>query len=307
MPFQNSSATTHRPRLILSGVMVVLLLLVVVIVSVAVLSSGRKATPGSSPAQWKGDGTTKHLQEIVLGRCYNFIATVNPELKDIDCLQVWQGLQNAIAYRDPCSTTEEDYRPLVDLASHFIPCNKSLFWSKTKDLVHRFTKANHDFLTLEDTLAGYIADELSWCGDLASPGINYQSCPKWSECENNPSTIYWKMASKMFAEAACGTVQVMLNGSIETGAFRNNSFFGGIEVPNLNPDKITEMHIWLIHDIDRPQRESCTGPSITTLKNILTSRKISVSCEENYRPVQLLQCASNPDHSTCKLCPYTTQ
>ncbi|KAJ6659403.1 hypothetical protein lerEdw1_019135 [Lerista edwardsae] len=164
-------------------------------------------------------------------------------------------LQNAFAYRDPCSMTDEDYQPLMDLASHFIPCNKSLFWSKTKDLVHRFTKANHDFLTLEDTLVGYIADELSWCGDLAT-GINYQSCPKWSECENNPGTIYWKMASKMFAEAACGTVQVMLNGSIETGAFRNDSFFGGIEVPNLNPDKISTMHIWLMHDMDGPQSET---------------------------------------------------
>lgn len=61
--------------------MVVLVVLVVVIVSVAVLSSGRRETPSLAPSQWKGGGTTEHLQEIVLGRCYNFVATANPELK----------------------------------------------------------------------------------------------------------------------------------------------------------------------------------------------------------------------------------
>ncbi|PKU32428.1 hypothetical protein llap_17270 [Limosa lapponica baueri] len=59
-----------------------------------------------------------------------------------------------------------------------------------------------------------------------------------------------------FAEAACGVVQVMLNGSIEAGAFRSNSIFGSIEVFNLNPDKVSAVHIWLMHDIGGPQRKA---------------------------------------------------
>lgn len=47
---------------------------------------------------------------------------------------------------------------------------QSLFWSKTNSLVHRYTKANHDFITLEDTLLGYVADGMSWCGSSSDPG-----------------------------------------------------------------------------------------------------------------------------------------
>ncbi|KAI1238200.1 hypothetical protein IHE44_0012917 [Lamprotornis superbus] len=130
---------------------------------------------------------------------------------------------------------------------------ESLFWSKTGELAHRYTKSNQNFLTLEDTLLGYMADKVSWCGDPSAPGINYESCPKRSECESNPGSVFWKMASKMFAEAACGVVQVMLNGSVEAGAFRSSSIFGSIEVFNLDPDKVSEVHIWLMQDIGGPQ------------------------------------------------------
>ncbi|XP_061441443.1 ADP-ribosyl cyclase/cyclic ADP-ribose hydrolase 1 [Rhineura floridana] len=301
MPFQNSSTRIRQHRLILTGIMVLLVTLVIAVL-VVVLKPRSKGATGSEVIQWKGKGTTEHLHEIILGRCYNYIATVNPELRDKDCLQIWELFQKAFMYKDPCSATEEDYQPLMDLARHSIPCNKSLFWSTTNDLVHRYTKADRGFLTLEDTMLGYIADGVTWCGDLSSPGVSFKSCPKWTECESNPSSIYWKMASKMFAEAACGTVQVLLNGSTEAGAFRDNSIFGSVEIVNLNPNKVSKMQIWLMHDIDGPQSETCMGHSIRKLKEILENRTISVSCEDNYRPVQLLQCTSNPDHTTCRVC-----
>lgn len=28
--------------------------------------------------KWKGEGTTKNLESIVIGRCYNYIRIVNP-------------------------------------------------------------------------------------------------------------------------------------------------------------------------------------------------------------------------------------
>ncbi|XP_050803899.1 ADP-ribosyl cyclase/cyclic ADP-ribose hydrolase 1 isoform X2 [Gopherus flavomarginatus] len=305
MPLQNRSSKTRRR----TSLLVIIMLLIVTIVAVlgTVLLANETKETSTQLLQWKGRGTTKNLQEVILGRCYNYITTVNPELRDKDCQNIWETMQKAFIYKNPCNITTEDYQPLLDLASHPIPCNKSLFWSKTNDLVHRYTKTSHNFLTLEDTLLGYMADGVSWCGNPSSPGINYESCPKWSECESNPSSVYWKMASKMFAEAACGVVQVMLNGSIEAGAFRSNSIFGSVEIFNLDPDKVSTVQIWLMQNIGGPASESCTGRSITRLKSILEERNLRVSCEDNYRPVQLLQCASDPDHADCRLCTNSVQ
>ncbi|NXU84861.1 CD38 hydrolase, partial [Xiphorhynchus elegans] len=282
MPFQQGSARTRQRTVLLVGVAVLLAALVLAVVLASLLTHG-KHEGSPKMLQWKDRGTTKNLQEVILGRCYNYIAERYPELGDKDCLKIWESLKDAFIYKNPCNITSEDYQPLMELASHPIPCNKSLFWSKTNDLVHRYTKSNQNFVTLEDTLLGYIADRISWCGDPSAPGINYESCPKWSECESNPGSVFWKMASKMFAEAACGVVQVMLNGSIEAGAFRNSSIFGSIEVFNLNPDKVSEVHIWLMHDIGGPQSESCSGHSIQRLKDILEKRNFRIICEDNYR------------------------
>uniref|UniRef100_K7G0E9 ADP-ribosyl cyclase/cyclic ADP-ribose hydrolase 1 n=2 Tax=Pelodiscus sinensis TaxID=13735 RepID=K7G0E9_PELSI len=294
---------TRQRIVLLVGIMV--LIVTIVVVLAAVLAHGRKES-SVQLLEWKGRGTTKNLQEVILGRCYNYITTVNPELRDKDCQKIWETMKNAFVYKNPCNITTEDYQPLLDLASHPVPCNKSLFWSKTNDLVHRYTKANHNLFTLEDTLLGYMTDGVSWCGSPSRPGINYESCPKWSECESNPSTVYWKMASKMFAEAACGVVQVMLNGSVDD-AFRSSSIFGSVEIFNLDPDKVSAVQIWLMHNIGGPHRESCVGHSITKLTSILEERNLSVSCEDNYRPVQLLQCTSDPDHADCRLCTSNVQ
>uniref|UniRef100_A0A8D0H560 ADP-ribosyl cyclase/cyclic ADP-ribose hydrolase 1 n=1 Tax=Sphenodon punctatus TaxID=8508 RepID=A0A8D0H560_SPHPU len=151
-----------------------------------------------------------------------------------------------------------------------------------------------------------MADGMSWCGNPAGSGINDESCPNWNECDSNPSSVYWKMASKMFAEAACGVVQVMLNGSIEAGAFRSHSIFGSVEILNLDPTKVSTVKIWLMHDLGGPQSESCTGPSVTKLKDMLKGRNFQVSCEDNYRPVLLVQCISKPNHEACRLCTSAT-
>ncbi|XP_009932658.2 ADP-ribosyl cyclase/cyclic ADP-ribose hydrolase 1 [Opisthocomus hoazin] len=305
MPLERGSARRRQRAVLLAGMAVLLAALLLAAVLASVLTRGRREG-GPGMLRWKDRGTTRNLREVVLGRCYSYVLARYPELGDKDCLKIWESLKHAFIYKNPCNITSEDYQPLMELASHPIPCNKSLFWSKTNDLVHRYTKSSQNFLTLEDTLLGYMADRVSWCGDLSAPGINYESCPKRSECESNPSSVFWKMASKMFAEAACGVVQVMLNGSVEAGAFRSSSIFGSIEIFNLNPDRVSAVHIWLMHDIGGPQSESCSGHSIKRLKSILEERNFKITCEDNYRPVQLLQCVHSPDHTDCRLCTNTT-
>ncbi|NWH75772.1 CD38 hydrolase, partial [Piaya cayana] len=252
MPYQQGSARTRQRTVLLVGIVVLLAALILAVVLASLLTHGKEEV-SLKMLNWTDRGTTKNLQEVILGRCYSYVMARYPELGDKDCLKIWESLKQAFIYKNPCNITPEDYQPLMELATHPIPCNKSLFWSKTNDLAHRYTKSNQDFLTLEDTLLGYMADRVSWCGDPSDPGINYESCPKRSECESNPSSVFWKMASKMFAEAACGVVQVMLNGSIEAGAFKSSSIFGSIEIFNLNPDKVSAVHIWLMHDIGGPQ------------------------------------------------------
>ncbi|XP_052537986.1 ADP-ribosyl cyclase/cyclic ADP-ribose hydrolase 1-like isoform X2 [Tympanuchus pallidicinctus] len=278
MPSQRGSARRRQRCVLLAGIAILLIALVLAAVLASALT-GRKEEASLEPLRWQGRGTTRNLREIVLGRCYSYLAEGRVELGDKDCLKIWESLKAAFIHKNPCNATTKDYQPLMELASHPVPCNKSLFWSRTYDLVHLYSKSNQHFLTLEDTFLGYMLDGLSWCGDPSAPGINYESCPKWSECEGSSGSVFWKMASKMFAEAACGVVHVMLNGSIEAGAFRSS-------------------------------RDSCSGYSIKKLRNILEERNFKITkitCEDNYRPVQLLQCVHNPGHPDCSLCINSTE
>nr|XP_054362734.1 ADP-ribosyl cyclase/cyclic ADP-ribose hydrolase 1-like [Mirounga angustirostris] len=51
-------------------------LLIAVIIAVPVGILMRRPPP----KQWKGEGTTAHLSEILLGRCYTYTQVVRPEL-----------------------------------------------------------------------------------------------------------------------------------------------------------------------------------------------------------------------------------
>ncbi|TWW54670.1 ADP-ribosyl cyclase/cyclic ADP-ribose hydrolase 1 [Takifugu flavidus] len=50
------------------------------------------------------------------------------------------------------------------------PCGRFLFWSKTKTFVQTFVAALRYFWTLEDTLAGYMFNDLLWCGQEDNDG-----------------------------------------------------------------------------------------------------------------------------------------
>lgn len=87
MPFQNSSSR-KKHKLIITGVMVLLVVLVLIVVVVA-LKSDRKETPKAEVLRWKGKGTTAHLHEIILGRCYVYVMTVKPELGWVLRIFLW--------------------------------------------------------------------------------------------------------------------------------------------------------------------------------------------------------------------------
>ncbi|KAG8453524.1 hypothetical protein GDO86_000233, partial [Hymenochirus boettgeri] len=191
MALESDSRCSRKHKVKVIGILFLVFVIILIISLIAVYTTSQKE---EDTKVWKGQGTTKNLQEIVLGRCYNYLA-MNPSIGVKDCNGIWQAFTDAVYKKNQCNITEDDYASLATLASQMIPCNKSLLWSKTNSLVHRYTKASQDFITLEDTFLGSMFDGLMWCGKLSSTGMNLDSCPAWDECDQNPISSFWKKAS----------------------------------------------------------------------------------------------------------------
>ena len=43
---------------------------------------------------------------------------------------------------------------------------------------------------------GYMVNELNFCGQPSSPGINYKSCPAWGHCTSSAEMAFWAIASR---------------------------------------------------------------------------------------------------------------
>ncbi|XP_020735495.2 ADP-ribosyl cyclase/cyclic ADP-ribose hydrolase 1 isoform X1 [Odocoileus virginianus] len=235
--------------------------------------------------RWHGRGSTADFQKIIQERCDDYTQQIQPGARSRNCQGIKQAFTSAFISKDPCKATKEDYKPLLDLAYTTVPCNKAVFWSKTKELAHEYAK-RRGLLTLEDTLLGSLADGLSWCGEPGSPDLNYQSCPDWKkDCRTNYFSVFWEALSERFAENVCGTVQVVLNGSIEN-AFDKMSIFGRVEAPNLR--QMVTLKAWLVHDPGKPPSDSCSGPSIKELESILNQRSVRFICRDNLSRDQFL-------------------
>ena len=74
---------------------------------------------------------------------------------------------------------------------------QSILWSGTYDITHRYAADGARYVTMEDSLIGYLSNGLQWCGSLspAGDGINYTSCPNWQDLPKQASQAYWGGAS----------------------------------------------------------------------------------------------------------------
>ncbi|XP_066241085.1 ADP-ribosyl cyclase/cyclic ADP-ribose hydrolase 1-like isoform X1 [Saccopteryx leptura] len=249
--------------------------------------------------EWKGMGSTPHFSEIVLGRCYTYTQVLRPELRHKDCHKIGKAFMNAFLSKDPCGSTEQDYQPLMELTNQSVPCHKTVLWSKSSELAHQYTGILRDMFTLEDTLLGYIADSLTWCGDESSSEMNYESCPHWKkDCRNNTVSVFRDTIYHIQKENACGVVQVVLNGSI-SNTFDKSSILGRVEIHNLNPLRVPVLQAWVMHNLDGAHNHSCSSLSINDLKLILNRRNITFTCQDDYWPIKLLQCVKSPEHALC--------
>ncbi|XP_041923053.1 ADP-ribosyl cyclase/cyclic ADP-ribose hydrolase 1 [Alosa sapidissima] len=246
-------------------------------------------------------GTTPNLKHIVIGRCYNYITLINPSSR-YDCEGIWREFEEAVVRRTPCSVRVKDYQRMFRATPQTLPCDKLLFWSKTHDLVHSYSAVTRRFWTLEDTLVGYMFNDLIWCGkEEKDRGFNFSACPEWSDCVNHPVYSLWKQASQNFAEAACGNITVILNGSIKD-AFNRKSMFGGVELDSLNPRMVNHVNIKVVTNLEGPLIESCTEGSIVDLIKILQTRGFRWTCTDYDLTLMILQCMKNPKQYSCLTC-----
>ncbi|TMS08984.1 ADP-ribosyl cyclase/cyclic ADP-ribose hydrolase 1 [Larimichthys crocea] len=213
-----------------------------------------------------------------------------------DCQKLWRAFEQAYVGRDPCQVPMEAYDPFIAEA-HFKPaCNRMLFWSKTKDVVHDFTNKRDCFVTLEDTLLGSVVDGLTWCGKEGSSETFTTGCPGWTDCVNNSVRSFWNRASAAFGEAACGDVTAMLNGSIET-PFSPYSIFASIEAPRLSSSRVKKLNVVLV-----TQPDSVTNCETASLKDLQKEldQGIVYNCQE-VPEAKVQECASN-SHIACGAC-----
>ena len=73
---------------------------------------GPPTTEGTVP-QNTDPGTTKHLKEIFIGRCWDFQRS---QAEQKDCDNLWKLFSEAFAFKDPCKLTSEDYKPFFNSA-----------------------------------------------------------------------------------------------------------------------------------------------------------------------------------------------
>ncbi|XP_060920320.1 ADP-ribosyl cyclase/cyclic ADP-ribose hydrolase 1 isoform X1 [Labrus mixtus] len=251
--------------------------------------------PGPLSAQL---GTTPNIKHIVVGRCYNYITLVNPSSRH-DCEDIWRHFEEAVVRQSSCNVRVEDYHPMFFAMPQTLPCDRFLFWSKTRVLMHSYAAVVGQFWTLEDTLVGYMFNDLIWCGQEEDSDFDFSSCPEWSACRNHPVYSLWRQASQNFAEMACGNITVLLNGSI-VNAFNKKSMFGSVELDSLNPHRVDYVNIKVVTNLEGPIIESCGKGSIVDLIQILQSRGFRWTCTDDDQTLMILQCIQNPEQPSCQ-------
>ncbi|XP_076146536.1 ADP-ribosyl cyclase/cyclic ADP-ribose hydrolase 1-like [Alosa pseudoharengus] len=214
-----------------------LICLCVVLMAIVILSVTLGLTLGTS--------SSSSLKATFTNRCQTYLKDNGATTSQNDCEKIWESFKQAFVGRNPCDVPPDAYDSLLHRVSHDPACNRMLFWSKTKEIVHAFTEKRSCYLTLEDTLLGFTLDGLTWCGKNESQETFTTGCPGWSDCVNNPVRSFWNGASAAFAASACGDASVMLNGSIDM-PFNPTSIFASVEVKHFNSSIMNGLTVLLV-------------------------------------------------------------
>ncbi|XP_065670186.1 ADP-ribosyl cyclase/cyclic ADP-ribose hydrolase isoform X4 [Hydra vulgaris] len=256
-----------------------------------------------TPKFIESGGTTQNLKEIFIGRCWHYqvLAKENKidELKTIvNCTKLWNEFYASFAFKNPCDVTKNSYKPFFEMLENPKKIRNAMFWSGSSTLVHQFTFINDQHIVLEETMTGYLMNELTWCGSPTTPdGLNYTKC----NAKNNVcNAMYpaWFIASKKFAERAAGISHVLLNGSRPDNnpAYLKGSFFRSVEVPYLKIDKLIAL---VATNIGTNKREYCGSPSLRELEKDAAALNINFECVDQPLLVLRIYCLKIPQAPEC--------
>ncbi|XP_069015472.1 ADP-ribosyl cyclase/cyclic ADP-ribose hydrolase 1-like [Embiotoca jacksoni] len=193
---------------------------------------------------------TDQFRKEFMKRCEKY-----PE-KQERCKEVLSAIEEAYVGKDPCNFPEEAYDQLFTKFPFTHPCNKTMFWCNTTDLVHKFTEERNHFFTLEDTLLGFIMNGWTWWEEKGSNGEDQ-----------------WFFSNPDFADYACGNTTVMLDGQ-RSKPFDPDTYFARIELKRLKYPRVTKLQVILITE----NKNKCDSDSLKELRKVLDNN-ISYSCK----------------------------
>ncbi|XP_057293167.1 ADP-ribosyl cyclase/cyclic ADP-ribose hydrolase-like [Hydractinia symbiolongicarpus] len=248
--------------------------------------------------------TTPHIKELFIGRCYEYQFRRNVS-QHYNCDSLWNAFFNSFAYKDPCDVQSYHYKKFLDMIEEDIPKDKALLWSGSRELAHKFSDFlfTKRFTTLEDTMAGYLVNDMKWCGKRDSPGINFKECP-W-EC--SIQTPYWSSANQRFAKKIRGVVQIILNGTrqhlndgrVYPSYMKNRYYLGPYIIPEFKKENIRHVKIIVAHTLHLKPLESCNEKTVKLLVEDIKKKNIPVNCVDDADTVKHILCVDDPLSNSC--------
>ncbi|XP_072035004.1 ADP-ribosyl cyclase/cyclic ADP-ribose hydrolase-like [Amphiura filiformis] len=265
----------------------------------------------STCTTFTGNGTTSGIKDIFLGRCAEVKSgLVNPqlnqqELRSKNCTHLWELFYNAFTNTYPCNVTSEAFDEFVEEASVSTPPNKTLLWDgwEMYDTVRAYANEAKRRVPLSYLFTGYLINLLIFCGQEDSPGFNYDVCPDWEECGVGvgPMDGFWAAASRQFGRHANGDIKLLLNSNRPGGSFHTaNSYLAEFELPNLDPNKVTRLDIYLVTFLGETPGDTCESGTIPELRRRLSNKGIHYECIEQPREILHLLCADNVEYEECQ-------
>jgi len=253
----------------------------------------------------KNSGTTHKLKDIFLGRCHEYKFTKGlQDRKDLECNKLWTMFAKSFMYKPACKPSVALYEKFLDHIDEDLPHDRlGLLWSGTRELAHVIASYTKKYVTLEDTLPGYLVNNLTWCGSEKSPGIEYKPCP-W-ECRIQKD--YWREANKRFAKKLSGLVYILLNGTrqhivdknIYPAYMKNRYYLGPTIIPNLNKTNVEKINIVVAHSLDEKKLESCGEDTVKLLESDIKQLGIDVECFNDPPIILRLNCMKKPLSKQC--------
>jgi len=231
--------------------------------------------------------TTPYIADVFTGKClYKAFVTKSPvvatfnSVKDY-CDELWARF-NDTARLPAFQQNNITWAYFFELADFTTLPNRAMLWSGSKTFSE---KISDDYTTLEDTLTGYILDELWWCPASAENLTDFDTTTPCAFNGNVPVGYYglapvWREASRRFASGITGDVTVLLQSRINAAdpnavplTFRNESIFATIELYALVPENVTSVvALYMPGDRSYLPIESCTNGTLLQLKAAVLNR-----------------------------------